>query len=451
MKTALEVISPVKKKLLIEVEPEEVNRKVEETYKSLGKSAKVAGFRPGKIPRKILERHYGDQVAEEVARELVRETLPAAMDEHKTFPLTMPVVENGTVKGGETFKYTAVLEVKPEFELKDYTGLEIEKEIVRVGDEDVDKQLEEIRKGNGKLTPAEEGRGAQEGDFAIVNYAGFQEGNPLEDLKADHFPIKVGSNEFHPDAEKQLLGRKPGDALTVQVTFEPNHPNPKLAGKSVELRIQVQELKELKLPELNDEFAKSLGADFQDLNALKQKIREELTSREDKRTDRDLKRRLIRKISDKVQFDLPESLVEEEIEYGLATLRDNLRRMGSSFEKAGFDQQKLREEFRPAAEKRVKELLVLGKIAEQQGLEVDETEVEEGFARMAASMNQEPAVVRRYYDANRMTDSFRHRLLEEKTLNFLVKGANLREVPASEIPREEGKTPESQRNAQEQA
>jgi trigger factor len=449
MKTALEVISPVKKKLAVEVEPDEVQRKVEETYKDLGKSARVAGFRPGKIPRRVLERNYGSHVAEEVARELVRETLPKAMDEHKTYPLTLPLVENEAVRNGESFKYTAVLEVKPEFELSDYAGLEIEKETVRVTDEDVDKQVEEIRKANGRLTAVEEGRVIREGDVALVSYAGSQDGKPLDDLKADRFPIKVGSNEFHPDAEKGLLGRQPGDGFSVEVKFEPNHPNRKLAGKSVDLRIQVQEIKELKLPELDDEFARNLGADFQDLSGLRQRIREELTSREEKRTDRDLKRRLIRKISDKVRFDLPESLVEEEVDYGVATLKENLQRMGSSIEKAGFRMQKLREEFRPAAEKRVKELLVLGKIAEQHHLTVEEGEVEEGFARMAAGMNQDPTVVKRYYEANRMTDSFRQRLLEEKTLNFLVKGANLREVSASEIPREE-ESPETHRNEQEQ-
>jgi trigger factor len=442
MKTALEVISPVKKKLLVEVEPEEVLRKVEETYKSLGKTAKVPGFRPGKIPRRILERQYGSQVAEEVARDLVRDTLPMAMDEQKTYPLTMPLVENGSVKGGEPFKYSAVLEVKPEFDLKDYTGLEVEKEIILVTEEDVEKQFEEIRKANGKVIAVEGGRAAQESDFAIVSYEGSQGGIPVNDLKADHFPIKIGSGEFHPDAEKALLGRKPGDSLRVDVKFEENHPNAKLAGKSVELRIQLQELKEVKLPDLDDEFAKGLGADFQDLNGLRQRIRDELTSREEKRTDRDLKRRLLRKISDKVQFDLPESLVEEEIDYGLASLRENLQRMGSSFEKAGFDQQKLREEFRPAAEKRVKELLVLGKIAEEHGLLVDETEMEEGFARIAVGMNQDVSVVKRYYEANRMTDSFRQRLIEEKTLNFLVKGANVRQVSAAEIPRDEEKTSE---------
>jgi trigger factor len=218
MKSALEVISPVKKKLVVELEPEEVDKKIEETYRNLGKSAKVPGFRPGKIPRKVLERVYGPQVSEEVARELVKETLPRAMDETRTFPLSVPMVENDMLKAGEPFKYTAVLEVKPEFELKEYMGLDVEKEIVRVKEEEVEKQLEEIRKANGKLVAVEEDRPIREGDFAIVQYAAYQDGKLLEELKADNHPVKVGSNEFHPEFEKALLDHKTGDSVRVGVT-----------------------------------------------------------------------------------------------------------------------------------------------------------------------------------------------------------------------------------------
>lgn len=437
MKTALEVVSPVKKKLMVELEPQEVDKKIEETYRNLGKSAKVPGFRPGKIPRKVLERVYGPQVSEEVARELVKETLPIAMDETKTFPLSVPMIENEMLKSGEPFKYTAVLEVKPEFELKDYMGLDVEKELIQLKEEEVEKQLEEIRKANGRLVAVEEDRPIREGDFAVVHYVAYQDGKIIEELKADNHPVKVGSNEFHPEVEQALLGHKAGDAVRVNVQFEENHPNRKLAGKRVDFQIQVDGIKELKLPDLSDEFAKNLGADFETLEILRQKIRDELKSREEKRTDRDLKRRLLKKISDKVDFELPESLVEEEINYGVQTLNQNLMRMGSSLQKSGLQQEKLREEFRPAAEKRVKDLLLLGEIARQHDLHTDQSEIDESITRMAEGMNQDPAVVKQYYEANRMVDSLSQRLLEEKTLNFLVKGANIREMEAAQIPAEE--------------
>lgn len=437
MKTELEVISPVKRKILVEVEPEEVSRKVEEAYRTLGKTAKVHGFRPGKVPRRILARYYGDQVAEEVAREIIRDTLPAAVEETKTFPIAPPMVENETVEDGQGFRYSAIMEVKPEFELKDYMGLEAEKEIVRVTDEDVEKQMEEIRKANGKLVPVTAERGVRENDYVMVDYEGREDGKILEGAKAQNFPLRVGENEFHPDFEKALVGHKAGETVQVSVSFDGDFHNPRLAGKRVDFHVKVTDIRELVLPDVNDDFAHDLSADFQNLEDLKKKIREDLVSREEKRTDRGLKRRLLRKISGLVDFDLPESLIESEIDYAVSTLRQNLTRMGSNLEKAGLRQEKLREEFRPGSMRRVKELLILGEVARQNGLTVEDAEVEEGFAEIAAGMNQDPLAVKRYYEANELADSYRQRLLEEKTLNYLIKGASIREVDASELPAEE--------------
>jgi trigger factor len=436
MKTTLEVISPVKRKIVVEVEPEEVRRKVEDTYKSVGKSAKVHGFRPGKVPRNILERYYGAQVADEVSRNLVQETLPKAIEEAGIYPLSPPLVDNGALRQGEGFSYSAVMEVRPEFELNDYMGLEAEKEIIHVNEAEVEKQLEEIRKANAKLIPVEGDREIRENDFASVAYEGYEDGKPVEGIKSENYLVEVGRGEFHPDFERALVGHRAGDTLRVSVQFEKNHHVPKLAGKRVDFEIRVIDIRELDLPELNDEFVKSLSVDFDTTEALKAKIREELTSREERRVERDLRRRLLKKVSEKVEIELPESLVEEEIDYAFAMLQQNLARMGSTLEKAGLRKDKLRDEFRPASERRVKDLLILGEIARQNDLSVDDAELEEGFRQIAAGMNQDPAAVRSYYEANHLVDSYRQRLLEEKTLNFLVKGASIHEVEAAEIAAE---------------
>ena len=433
MKTLLEVITPVKKKLLVEIEPEEVSKKLNETYKELNQRAKVQGFRPGKVPRRILEAYYGAQVAEDVARDLVKETLPKAVEETKTFPLTFPAVENEILKEGQGFKYSAVMEVKPEFELKDYIGLEVEKETIHVTDQDVQKHLEEIRKANGKLNPVGEARGIKENDYVIIDYEGFQGATPIEGIKAENFLLRVGSDEFHQDFEKALIGHQAGDMIHIHVKFDDTYYHAGLAGKEVDFKVKVTEIKELELPELNDDFAKNLGADFNDLGGLKEKIREELIAREKKRVEKEMKRRLLKKISDRVDFELPECLIESEIDYGISSLRSNFVRMGSTLEKAGLKQERLREEFRPASKRRVKELLILGEIARQNDLTVDDTEVEDGFREMAVSMSQDPQVLRRYYEANQLLDSFKERLLEEKTLNYLIKGAKIQKIEASKL------------------
>ena len=437
MKTKLQDISPVKKKLEIEIEAGEVDKKINEAYRELGKGVKLPGFRPGKVPRKILERRFGNQVMDDVTRRLVSETLPKAVEETNAYPLTMPAIENEMLKVGQNFKFSAVMEVRPEFELKDYMGLEVEKEICSVNDEDVENQLEEIRKTHGQLASVETDRGAIEEDFAVIEYEGFEDGKALEGVKESNFLIKLGGNDFHPDFEKALIGLKKGDTTQFHVSFEDDYPQSRLAGKNVEFQVKVIDIKEMNLPELDDAFAKNLGADFRDLNELKEKIKESLTEREEKRIDRELKMRLLKKISDTVDFELPESLVESELQGAVENIRQNLIRSGSNLEKAGLNEEKLKEDLRPASEKRVKDMLVLGEIARENELSVSEAEISGGFKELALSTGQEPEALRKYYEANNLKESFRQQLLEEKALNYLVKGANITEIEAEKMRREQ--------------
>jgi trigger factor len=433
MKASIEEITPVKKRLTVEVEAEEVNRKIDEAYKELKKKARVDGFRPGKVPRNILERHFGDQVTQDVKRGLLSETLPRAFEETKIFPVVMPVIEDESLKAGEGYKYIALMEVRPQFELKDYMGLEVEKEIVSVSDETVNSRLEEIRRVNSRMKPLDEDRGIQNDDCAILEYEAFEGERPIEGMKGENFLVRVGNSQFHPEFEKGLLGLKSGESAEITVDFEQGHPNTKLAGKKVLFKVKVTDVKLMELPELNDDFAKSLGADFNDLESLKNRIREDIKGREEKRVDRELKRKLLDRIAATVSFELPESLVESEMKYALETVKQNLLRMGSNFEKAGLTEDKVREDFRPASEKRVKDLLILGEIARLNDLTLSETELDEGFADLAKGIGQDPKVVRQYYEAKGLLDGFQDRLLEEKTLNYLVKGAKIREFEAARI------------------
>ena len=437
MKASVEEISPVKRKLTVELDAEEVNRKIEDAYRALKSQAKIRGFRPGKVPRDLLERYYGEQVAQDVTKGLVNESLPMAFEQTNTYPLTMPLVENDALKKGQSFKYAAIMEVRPQIDLKDYMGLEVEKEKVVVSDREVDGQLEEIRKANAKLKPVEEDRGARQDDCVVIDYEAFEGDRPLEGIKAENFLVKIGTETIHPDFEKGLLGLKPGDSKEITVNFEPDYQHAKLAGKKVTFKVKVSDIKVMELPDLNDEFIAGLGGEFKDLETVKHKIREDLVAREEKRVDREVQRRLLNKISDMVEFELPESLVEAELRYAVESVKQNLQRMGSNLEKAGLSEEKIRQDFAASSRKRVKDLLLLGEVARQHDLTVSEIELNDGFKELAQDMGQEPSVVRRYYEARGMMESFKDRLLEEKTLNFLVKGAKITEVEASQLSPEQ--------------
>ena len=438
MKTTLEDISPVKKKLLIEIDSKEVDKKLNQAYGEIRKTAKIPGFRPGKVPRKILETYFGSQVIDDVTRGLISESFPKAVDEVKTFPLGQPILEKEALKQGQDFNYSAIIEVRPEFEVKDYLGVDVEKELFSISEEDVQKRLEEIREANGKMASIEEERQIRDGDFVIVDYERFEDSQLVEDVKSSNLLVKVGKNDFHPKFDEALIGLKKEDETEVDIDFEENFYHTKLAGKSVNFKIKIVDIKELVLPELNDEFASNLGADLKDLDSLKNELKNAITSQEEKRIDSELKQRLLEKISEGIDFELPEVLVDAEIDFSARRLNDNLERSGSSLEKAGISEEGLKKEFRPASEKRVREMLILDRIAKQDEIDINDDDLEEGYGKLAESMGQDVETVKKYYEARGQVDALKEELLKEKTLNYLVNHANISEVERDSLSQGEG-------------
>lgn len=436
MKTNLEDISAVKKKLTVEIEAEEIDNRLDEAYKTWGKKAKLRGFRQGKVPRKILETHFGDQVIEDVAQTLVSETLTAALAETDTLPLGTPLLEKEPLKQGQRFTYTAIIEVRPKFELNDYLGLELEKEKCSITQEEVLNRLEQIREANGKLVSVEEPRPIRTGDIVVLDYEGFGEGIPLEGVKASNFMLRVGDQDFHPAFEQSLVGLNKDTEKEITVDFEQDYHYSELAGKKVSFKVKIIDIKDKVLPGLDDEFAKGLGTDFVDLEDLKAKLRETLVAEEEKRIDNDLKRRLLEKVSEGVDFELPQVLVESQLTYAVENVRQNLLRRGSSLEKAGISLEKLRADFRPASEKRVKELLLLGEIANKDEITINDDELAEEFKNLASGIGQDPEALKKYYEANNLLNSMREKLLEEKTLNYLVQHAIIIEVEKGMLSQE---------------
>ncbi len=428
METSIEEISQVKRRLNVEIEAEEVTKKLDQAYKQVSKRVKIKGFRPGKAPRKILEQYYGREIMDDVKNDLIKESFSKAVEETKLFPLGSPSIEDEAIRPGDNFRYTATMEVKPAFELKDYMGITVEKEILNISEDDVDKKLEEIKEAHAKLISINEDREIKEGDYVIIDYDSVWKDKPLKDINGKDFIIHVGSKNFYPELESATLGLKKDAKKDVKIDFSEDFVDRRLAGKSVAFHIHVQDIKKKDLPELNDDFARSLGNEFKSLTDLKERVKKDITLQEEKRIDRELKARLLRKITAMVDFELPQVMVEMEIERLIANIKQNSIRTGTRFESTGIPEERLREDLRIPSEQNVKEEFVLGKIAEIEDMRVEDSDIRKGLQELAAQTGSDLALLQQYYEKNNLMNQLRNQLLVEKVLNHLVQDAKITEV-----------------------
>ena len=428
METNIEEISQVKRQINVEIETEEVTKKLDQAYNELSKRAKVKGFRPGKTPRKILEQYYGKEIMTDVKNDLIKESFSKVIEKTKLFPLGNPSIEDEAIRPGKSFKYTILMEIRPDFELKEYMGISVEKEILNISKDNADKKLEEIREAHAQLVSINEERGVKEGDYVIIDYECMWKDKPIKGIEGKDFIIHVGDKNFYPEIESGIKGLKKTEKKDIKIDFSEDFRDRRLAKKSVTFHISVEDIKKKDLPDLNDDFARSLGKEFKSLADLRERVTKEITLQEEKRIDSELKKRLLKKITAKVDFELPQTMVENEIEYSMATIKQNFLRAGSKLESAGISEDTMRQDLKRAAEEKVKEELILGKIADLEDIKLEDSDIRNGFQELAAQTGQDLTILQQYYEKNNLMDSFKNQLLIEKILNHLVQGAKISEV-----------------------
>jgi trigger factor len=428
MKTTVEEVGSTRKKIVVEIDANEVARKLDEAYHALSRNVKIPGFRPGKVPRSLLETRFGSQVREDVSRDFVANTLPSALTEANVDPLGYPEIEKEVPTKGKPFVYSASMEVRPVFEVKEYKGIEIEKEKVDVTDDQVQARLDAIVQSHGKLKPVDDRETVEENDYVVLDYQTFDGEEPVEDLFGENYMLHVGSGDFHPSFEKSLVGMEKGTQKDIEVDFEASYHHSKLAGKHIRFRVKVSDINKIDLPLLDDAFVRGLGGDFTDIEDFKHKLKESMLAEMERKIDRETKQRLLEKISSSLEFDLPRILVDSELSYAVESVKQNLARSGLDVEKAGISDEKLGEDLLPASEKRAKEMLVLGQIARQENLNVEDSDLDDAFSGMAAATSQPAEIMRRYYESKGLMNNLKKKILEEKALKYLIDNANIIEV-----------------------
>ena len=275
MKVSVEEISSIKKKISVEIPEDRIQQEVESFYKQLGREAKIKGFRPGKVPRNILERYFKDYVKSEVIQKLMQESYPQALSEAGLLPVSQPVIDPGEFEEGKPFQYSAVVEVKPEIQLGEYTGLKIEGKKEEVKEEEIEARLKGLQNLHANLKLIPEIRPVRTGDFVTLDYEASLGGSPLEGGKAVDLAVEVGSGQFIPAFEEKLIGLLPEEEREVEVLFPEDYGYQKWAGKTISFHVKIKEIKEKILPALDDEFAKDLG-DYSSFEELRAKLTKDI-------------------------------------------------------------------------------------------------------------------------------------------------------------------------------
>jgi trigger factor len=418
----VEDLGPTKKRLQIEVPGEVVTREIDSAYRKLSNKARVKGFRPGKVPRTILERYYGDYVKDEVINTLINDTYAKAISDKDIKPVSQPIIDNGTLEEGKAFEYSATVEVKPDIHVENYLGLELKGRKAEVSKEDMARRLRELQDLHAQLVTVEERKRIRKGDFVIIDYEGFSDGRPFEGSSGTDFMLQVGGGRFLPEFEDKLVGLQRGDEKEIEITFSQDHPA--MGGKKAIFRARIKEIKKKVVPKLDGEFAKDIG-DSKNLKELKARIREDLKKEAEESAKRALEKQLIDTLIEGNSFDVPRSMVQRQIDYFVADTKVRLASQGFALKDVGAEEGKLRKDFEEAAVKRVKQGLILEKISALEAVSVKDEEVTERLREISHRTNQNVGKVRAYYQEGDRMDGLKARILEEKILDFLLKRSTI--------------------------
>jgi trigger factor len=424
MKIQVEKLSPVEKKVTVEIEPAEVAKEIDRAYASLGRRAKLKGFRPGKAPRAVLERNFKEQVEADVVERLVQKSFDEATREQKLDAVAAPrvqVAETG-IAADKPFSYTARVEVKPVIEPKDYKGLTVAKKAVVVTDETIDAEIERLRQSFAEMVPVEGRTVAELGDWAVIDYKGSVEGKPFDGGSAEGALIQVKDGNFYAGEMAVLAGRTVGEKFQIEQPFPADFRDAALAGKPGQFEIQLQSLRTQKIPELGDAFAKEVGIEgVETLAALRDRVRADLEKREKRRVEAEERDALVKAALEKNEFEVPNALVERTIDAMMQSTAQRLARQGVDLRQLDLDMGRIRGDLHEQALLTVKAALLLEAIAEAEKIEVDGQDEQAEIQRRADEMGVPPS---RIQPKGEGLAALRQRIREDKVVALLSASAN---------------------------
>jgi trigger factor len=421
-------VATCRRELDLEIPADEVSKAVERVAKDFAKVARVPGFRPGKAPITLIRRRFADDIKGEVLQSLVPEHIERAVNEQKLTPVSQPQVQTLDFNEGQPLKFKAVFEVLPEFELGNYKDLQLEMPAMEVGDEDVNKTLEEMRERAAAFAPAE-GRAVEDGDYVQLKLTGTPEGGG-EPLQADSVLCHIGAEETMAPFNENLRGVNIGDHKDFDVDYPADYPDAKLAGKTYHYSVDVLGIKTKKLPEINDEFAKDVS-EATTLDELKKKIREGLEHQRDHKHKDLLREKVLNEIVKLHDFPVPQSLVEHQMDVRLERVVRSLAQQGVDPRAVNIDWVSLRQRNADRAKDDVKAELIVDRIATAENIDVTEEEVEHELEHLGGHSNESAEAIRARLTKQGTLDRIKAKLRSDKTLDWLAQNARVSTTAAA--------------------
>lgn len=423
----IEDLSPVKKKMSLEIPWSEVKNELDTVYHDVGKKAKVKGFRPGKVPRKVLETYYKDQVEEETVTNIVNKYYWQSLEERGIAPVSRPEINQEGIKENTDFSFSASFETEPEFEPKGYMGMELEKEAIKITDDDVKKRIDEIRQMFATMEDVVDDRPAGKGDFVVIDFAGSLDGEFHKELKADDYFLEIGSEKFVPGFEEQLIGVKKGETREVKVTFPEDYHENKFAGKEVIFNVTVKSIREKKLPKDDENFIKNFEK-YNTFEDFEKDVRKSLEEKAGRTTEVNLQNSITEKLIKENDFEVPLALVDKQIYYMMFDTQQRMMSAGIDEHSAMDFSFKMRDKYKGDAEKIVKSFLLLKKIAQKESFVAEADDIDKYLQELAGQSGRDYESLKKMYESEEKKDYLQMEVIQKKVFDFIQKNANIKIV-----------------------
>ncbi|MCA1841265.1 MAG: trigger factor [Actinomycetota bacterium] len=428
MKTTVEEESPTKRKLLVEVTPDELAEHYDETLKRLGREVKVPGFRKGKVPRAIIESRMGrEALREEVLKDALPNFYSKAAEDQALKAVTYPKIEVTSNVEGQDLTFTATVEVRPDVEVSDYKGIEVMRPPSSATEEELSAQLERLRDRFGTLE--EVPRNAADGDYVVIDIHAYKHDDKIESASTEDLLYEVGSAGLVSELDSELRGKRAGDILQFNAVLPERFGEPH-GGQEVSFRIMLKQVQAKRLPELNDEFAKT-ASEFDTFDELKTDLRQRIEAVKKIESDIMVRNRIIEELLDRVDVEVPESMIMHEMEHRLSRLLRDIEQAGSNLESylqaTGSSQEELVDAYKKAAERTIAADFVLEQIAEEEGITVTSADIESEISALAARVEKQPDEVLKDVAKSGNVNALAGDILRRKALEFLVENADIKE------------------------